>query len=234
MIQIHQQKRQMTPIQNSLSNILAELEGTGASLVAVSKYHPIESVMEAYECGQRVFGESHVQELCMKHDAMPADIEWHFIGHLQSNKVKYIAPFVSLIHAVDTYKLLCEIDRQAAKSGRVIPCLLQVHIAQEETKFGFTPDELKDMLGHEDWQSLSHIAVSGLMCMASNTDDMEQVRREFRSVRELFQEVKAQHFADDDTFRHLSMGMTGDYHIAVSEGSTMVRIGSKIFGERIY
>ncbi len=224
----------MTQIQKALNDIRTELDGSDAMLVAVSKYHPLEAVKEAYGCGQRVFGESHVQELCLKHDAMPSDVEWHFIGHLQTNKVKYIAPFISLIHAVDTYKLLCEIDRQANKAGRIIPCLLQVHIAQEETKYGFTPDELKDMLERENWKSLSHIDISGLMCMASNTDDTEQISSEFHSVHELFDELKERYFKGNDSFRHLSMGMTGDYRLAIAEGSTMVRIGSKIFGERNY
>ena len=224
----------MTQIQKALNDIRTELDGSDAMLVAVSKYHPLEAVKEAYDCGQRVFGESHVQELCLKHDAMPSDVEWHFIGHLQTNKVKYIAPFIRLIHAVDTYKLLCEIDRQANKAGRIIPCLLQVHIAQEETKYGFTPDELKDMLERENWKSLSHIDISGLMCMASNTGDTEQISAEFRSVHELFDELKERYFKGNDSFRHLSMGMTGDYRLAIAEGSTMVRIGSKIFGERNY
>ena len=222
----------MTQIQTSLNNLRNELDGTGVTLVAVSKYHPVEALREAYDAGQRIFGESHVQELCMKHATLPADIEWHFIGHLQTNKVKHMAEFVSMIHAVDSLKLLKEIDRQASKSGRVIRCLLQIHIAQEETKFGFTPDELRQMLSQGEWKRLSHVSICGLMCMASNTDDTQQIHREFREVKALFEDIKAQHFSDAEEFSQLSMGMTGDYKIAISEGSTMVRIGSMIFGER--
>lgn len=222
----------MTQIQTSLNNLRNELDGTGVTLVAVSKYHPVEALREAYDAGQRIFGESHVQELCMKHTTLPVDIEWHFIGHLQTNKVKHMAEFVSMIHAVDSLKLLKEIDRQASRAGRVIRCLLQIHIAQEETKFGFTPDELRQMLSQGEWKGLSHVSICGLMCMASNTDDTQQIHREFREVKTLFEDIKSQHFSDAEEFSQLSMGMTGDYKIAISEGSTMVRIGSMIFGER--
>lgn len=203
-------------------------------LVAVSKYHPVESLQEAYDAGQRIFGESHVQELTAKEAVLPKDITWHFIGHLQTNKVKYIAPFISLIHAVDTVKLMKEIDRQAAKVGRTIQCLLQMHIAQEETKFGFAPEELKAMLAEGEWKEMKNIRIVGLMCMATNTDDEEQVRAEFRYARSVFEEVKSTCFAQDEDFRELSMGMSGDYQIAIEEGSTMVRVGSKIFGDRVY
>lgn len=201
-------------------------------LVAVSKYHPVEALQEAYDAGQKVFGESHVQELVGKHELLPKDIIWHFIGHLQTNKVKYIAPFISLIHAVDTMKLMKEINRQAEKAGRVIDCLLQMHIAQEETKFGFAPDELKAMLSDGEWKEMKNVKIVGLMCMATNTDDDEQVRSEFRYARSIFDSIKAEHFAQDADFKHLSMGMSGDYPIAVEEGSSMVRVGSRIFGNR--
>ena len=206
----------------------------GVQLVAVSKFHPVEALREAYDAGQRVFGESHVQELVAKHDALPPDIEWHFIGHLQTNKVKQLAPFVSLIHAVDTFKLLKEIDRQAGRAGRTIRCLLQVHVAREETKFGFTPDELREFLNEGDWRQLAHVQICGLMCMATNTDDEAQIDREFALVESLFRELKTRHFAQDDTFRELSMGMSDDYPIALRHGATLVRVGSRIFGQRIY
>ena len=226
--------KKMTEIQTSLKQVVDETKGTTAKLVAVSKYHPVESLREAYDCGQRVFGESHVQELCMKYDVLPKDIQWHFIGHLQTNKVKYIAPFVSLIHAVDTMKLLCEINKQAMKNDRVIPCLLQVHIAKEETKFGFTPQELLSFLEEGEWRNLNNVKISGIMCMATNTDDEQQIRTEFKTVKQLYDQVKNQYFNDCDCFSELSMGMSHDYHIALQEGSTMIRVGSKIFGARNY
>jgi len=220
-------------IKSQLQNINAILPQT-TQLVAVSKYHPIEALQEAYDAGQRIFGESHVQELTVKYDALPKDIIWHFIGHLQTNKVKYIAPFISLIHAVDTMKLLREINKQAEKFGRVIPCLLQIHIAQEETKFGFTPDELRETLAAGEWRSLKKIQIAGLMCMASNTDDEQQIRDEFRFAHSFFSSIKDDFFADDPLFRELSMGMSGDYPIAIEEGSTLIRVGSLIFGNRVY
>lgn len=220
-------------IKTQLQNINAILPQT-TQLVAVSKYHPIEALQEAYDAGQRIFGESHVQELTVKYDALPKDIIWHFIGHLQTNKVKYIAPFISLIHAVDTMKLLREINKQAEKFSRVIPCLLQIHIAQEETKFGFTPDELRETLAAGEWLSLKNIQIAGLMCMASNTDDESQIRSEFRFAHSFFSSIKDDFFADDPLFRELSMGMSGDYPIAIEEGSTLIRVGSLIFGNRVY
>ena len=223
----------MSQIQDEIKRITASLP-CGVRLVAVSKYHPESHIEEAYAAGQRVFGESHVQELRRKYDNLPKDIEWHFIGHLQTNKVKYIAPYVAMIHAVDSMKLLLEIDKQGEKSGRVIPCLLQLHVAKEETKFGFSPEECKDMLHAGKWKELSHIRICGLMGMASNTDDVEQINREFCLLNRLFQEIKANWFADSDTFRELSMGMSHDYHEAIAAGSTLVRVGSKIFGERNY
>lgn len=220
-------------IKSNLLEVKADLP-EGVQLVAISKYHPKESLQEAYDAGQRVFGESHVQELVGKEEALPKDIVWHFIGHLQTNKVKYIAPFISLIHAVDTMKLFKEINKQAEKAGRVINVLLQMHIAQEETKFGFTPEELKAMLAEGEWKEMKNVKIVGLMCMATNTDDDEQVKNEFHYARTIFDDVKAKYFADDEDFKELSMGMSGDYMFAVAEGSTMVRVGSKIFGNRVY
>ena len=223
----------MSQIQDEIKRITASLP-CGVRLVAVSKYHPESHIEEAYAAGQRVFGESHVQELRRKYDNLPKDIEWHFIGHLQTNKVKYIAPYVAMIHAVDSMKLLHEIDKQGEKSGRVIPCLLQLHVAKEETKFGFSPEECKDMLYAGEWKELSHVRICGLMGMASNTDDVEQINWEFCLLNRLFQEIKANWFAETFTFRELSMGMSHDYHEAIAAGSTLVRVGSKIFGERNY
>ena len=221
---------------NITSNLLAVVQDLkeGVRLVAISKYHPAESIQEAYEAGQRVFGESHVQELVAKQQTLPADIEWHFIGHLQTNKVKYIAPFISLIHAVDTPKLLREIEKQADKNGRKVHCLLELHIAEEETKYGFSEQELIDFLEEGEWKTLSHVSIDGLMCMATNTDDEEQIRTEFRRTKRIFDEVKARFFADCPSFCELSMGMSHDYPIAMEEGSTLIRVGSKIFGERVY
>ncbi|MBQ8672600.1 MAG: YggS family pyridoxal phosphate-dependent enzyme [Bacteroides sp.] len=206
----------------------------GVRLVAVSKYHPNEAIEAAYACGQRVFGESKVQEMTAKHETLPKDIEWHFIGHLQTNKVKYIVPYVTLIHGIDSYRLLAEVDKQAAKVGRVVDCLLQLHVACEKTKFGFTPDECRAMLEEGRWKALSHVRICGLMGMASNTDDIEQIKGEFRLLSSLFHEVKATWFAGADSFEELSMGMSEDYHEAIAAGSTLIRVGSKIFGERDY
>ncbi len=206
----------------------------GVRLVAVSKFHPNEAIEEAYRAGQRIFGESKVQEMTAKYESLPKDIEWHFIGHLQTNKVKYIVPYVALIHGIDSYKLLAEVDKQAAKAGRRVNCLLQLHIAREETKFGFSFDECRQMLAEGQWRQLQHIRLCGLMGMATNTDNVEQIKEEFRSLSDFFREVKSTWFADDDAFCELSMGMSHDYHEAIAEGSTLVRVGSKIFGERIY
>ena len=206
----------------------------GVRLVAVSKYHPASLIQEAYDAGQRIFGESHVQELVAKHDALPKDIEWHFIGHLQTNKVKYIAPFVSLIHAVDSERLLIEIDKQAKRSGRTIPVLLQVHVAKETTKFGFTPDELLNFMENGDWRQYTNIRFSGIMCMATNTDDEALIASEFEQAKTLFHRIKEKYFSDSDTFNECSWGMSGDYPIAIEHGSTLIRIGSMIFGERTY
>ena len=203
----------------------------GVTLIAVSKYHPVEAVQAAYDAGQRDFGESKAQDLTVKQDALPKDINWHFIGHLQTNKVKYIAPFVHLIHSIDSYKLLCEVNRQGAKAGRRIPCLLQIHIAQEDTKFGLTPQECRDMLAQGEWRDLENIELRGIMCMASNTDDREQIAGEFSQAQQLFNEIKGLYFTDDERFNIISAGMSDDYPIAIERGSTHIRIGSSIFCE---
>lgn len=220
-------------IAESIRQIRSELPA-GVRLVAVSKFHPNEAIEEAYRAGQRIFGESKVQEMTAKHDSLPQDIEWHFIGHLQTNKVKYIVPYVALIHGIDSFKLLAEVDKQAAKVGRRVDCLFQLHIAREETKFGFSFDECRQMLAEGQWRQLQHVRLCGLMGMATNTDNTTQIKEEFESLSQFFREVKATWFADDDAFRELSMGMSHDYHEAIAAGSTLVRVGSKIFGERIY
>lgn len=200
-------------------------------LLAISKYYPVEDVLEAYNAGQRDFGENKAQDLVAKQQALPADIRWHFTGHLQSNKIKYIAPFVYMIHSVDSLQLLREINKYGAKNNRVIPCLLQIHIAQEDTKFGFAPEECLAMLASEEWKELKNVHIRGLMCMASNTDDIQQVASEFAAVRALFDEIHDRWFAADKEFDTLSAGMSGDYLTAIESGSTCVRIGSSIFEE---
>lgn len=202
----------------------------GVTLIAVSKYHPAEDIEAAYTVGQRDFGESKAQDLRIKHDALPKDIRWHFIGHLQSNKIKYIAPYIHMIHSIDSLRLLQEVDRHAAKAGRTIDCLLQIHIAREETKFGLTPDECRSLLDGNEWHSLHNVNICGMMCMASNTDDTAQISAEFATVKALFDEIRAKHFAGDKKFRVLSAGMSDDYRIAIANGSTHIRIGSDIFG----
>ncbi|MEI8115131.1 MAG: YggS family pyridoxal phosphate-dependent enzyme [Bacteroidia bacterium] len=201
-------------------------------LVAVSKTKPSELLMEAYQCGQRIFGENKVQELVWKQEELPKHIDWHFIGHLQTNKVKYIAAFVQLIHGVDSFKLLKTIDAEAKKASRIIPCLIQFHIAEEETKFGFSLEEALEMMNSSDFKSLVNVAISGVMGMATYTDKETQIRKEFAHLREIFEKLKLECFAGNADFKEISMGMSGDYRIAVEEGSTMVRIGSTIFGER--
>lgn len=218
-------------IAQEIEAIRSELH-EGVRLVAVSKYHPEEAVAEAYDAGQRVFGESHVQELMRKYEALPKDIDWHFIGHLQTNKVKYMAPFVGLIHAVDSVKLLKEIERQGERCQRTINCLLEVHVAQEESKYGFKPNELLQMLDEGEWKQLKYVSINGLMAMASNTDDEERIRQDFQTVRTLFTTAKSRFFAEDANFKEISMGMSHDYRIAMEEGATLVRIGTRIFGNR--
>lgn len=221
----------MTDIADSILQIRDELP-PHVRLVAVSKFHPAEAIMQAYDAGQRIFGESKVQEVMAKHEALPKDIEWHFIGHLQTNKVKYIVPFVSLIHGVDSRKLLTEINRQALKAGRTVDCLLQLHIATEETKFGFSFEECRALLANGEWKQLEGVRICGLMGMATATDDMAQVSHEFAGLKMFYDEVKSTWFAHDEAFKELSMGMSHDYHQAILSGSTLIRVGSKIFGER--
>ena len=223
----------MYDVKGNLKQVLANLP-QGVRLVAISKYHPNEYIEAAYAEGQRLFGESHEQELRQKHTTLPQDIQWHFIGHLQTNKVKYIAPYVTMIEAVDSLKLLREIEKQAAKCDRVIDVLLELHIAEEATKYGLTPDDLRQLLADGEWREMQHVRICGLMMMASNVDDEQQVRGEFQQAKQLFDEVKQQYFADCDHFCERSWGMSDDYKIAVTEGSTMVRIGTAIFGPRIY
>lgn len=206
----------------------------GVRLIAVSKFHPADEIAAAYAAGQRVFGESHEQELARKYETLPKDVEWHFIGHLQTNKVKYIVPYISMIDAVDSLKLLKEINKQAAKYGRIINVLLELHIAEEATKYGFTLDACREMLAAGEWRELKNVKICGLMMMASNVDDEEQIKREFNEASLFFDEVKQKYFADDDSFCERSWGMSGDYGIAVKCRSTMVRIGTAIFGEREY
>ena len=220
-------------IKEEIAKITAELP-KGVRLIAVSKFHPADAVMEAYEAGQRLFGENKVQEMVAKQEVSPKDIEWHFIGHLQTNKVKYIAPFVAMIHSIDSLHLLTEVNRQAEKVGRVINVLLQIHIAHEETKFGMTFDECRALLNEGTWKQLNHVRICGLMGMATFTDNMEQVDGEFAGLQAFFEELKGNWFADDTAFKELSMGMTDDYPIAIRHGSTFVRIGTLIFGERNY
>ena len=206
----------------------------GVRLVAISKYHPNEYIEAAYAEGQRIFGESHEQELRQKHESLPKDIEWHFIGHLQTNKVKYIAPYVSMIEAVDSIKLLKEINRQAEKCERVIDVLLELHIAEESTKYGLTLDACRQLLEEGEWKEMKNVRICGLMMMASFVDDRHQIRQEMQTAADFFDEVKAKYFADCDIFCERSWGMSDDYQIALETRSTMVRIGTSIFGPRVY
>ena len=221
----------MSSISKNLKKVLSTLPDD-VRLVAVSKYHPAESILEAYNEGQRVFGESHVQELQVKHETLPDDIQWHFIGHLQTNKVKYIAPYVSMIEAVDSLRLLQEIERQAAKCGRVVDVLLELHIAEEETKYGLTIDDCRQLLEEGEWRQMEHVRICGLMMMASYVEDNDQIAREMSMAADFFDEVKERFFADADYFCERSWGMSHDYLIACRCRSTMVRIGTTIFGER--
>lgn len=220
-------------IQANLKEILSGIP-KNVKLIAVSKFHSEQSIMEAYDCGQRIFGENKVQEMTQKHELLPKDIEWHFIGHLQKNKIKYIVPYVSYIHGVDSYELLKEINKLAAKANRSIPCLLQIHIAQEETKFGLSFEECRSILENEDWKLLENVSICGLMGMATNTDDNNLIKKEFSILHSFFEELKSKYFKNADFFKEISIGMSHDYQLAIHEGSTMVRIGSKIFGERTY
>ena len=217
-------------IATNLKKVRASLND-GVELVAVSKYHPVESALEAYEAGQRVFGESREQELRVKHEQLPKDIRWHFIGHLQTNKVKYIAPYIAMIEAVDSLKLLKEINRQAERCNRIIDVLLELHLAQEETKSGMTPEECHDMLEVGEWRDLANVRIRGIMMMASNTNDEDQIRREFLMAKDCFDDIKSRYFMNDESFNVRSYGMSGDYLIAQQCGSNHVRVGSKIFAE---
>lgn len=223
----------MFDVAKNLHEVLDTLPD-GVKLVAISKFHPKEYIEVAYREGQRIFGESHEQELAGKVESLPKDIEWHFIGHLQTNKVKYIAPYISMIEAVDTVKLLKEINKQAAKHNRVINVLLELHIAEEESKYGFTPDACREFLKSGEWRELKNVHISGLMMMASNVEDQEQIRKEMTFASNLFDELKAMYFSDDPEFKERSWGMSHDYPIAVECHSTMVRIGTAIFGPRVY
>lgn len=223
----------MYDVKGHLREVNASLK-PGVRLVAISKYHPNDFIMAAYEEGQRIFGESHEQELKEKHQSLPQDIEWHFIGHLQTNKVKYIVPYISMIEAVDSLKLLREIQKQAAKADRVVRVLLELHIAEEATKYGLTLDACRELLNGGEWRQMPNVQICGLMMMASNTDDEAQIAREFQTAADFFDEVKTQYFADEPAFCERSCGMSDDYHIAMQHGSTMVRIGTMIFGPRVY
>lgn len=206
--------------------------GKGARLIAVSKTKPVPDLLEAYAAGQRLFGENKVQEMVSKQTQLPADVQWHLIGHLQRNKVKYIAPFVAMIHAVDSLSLLKEIEKEAAKNNRIIPVLLQVFIAEEETKFGLNEEELYELLNEVNKGDYAHVQISGLMGMATNTTDQHTIRQEFKHLKQLFDIVKEKYFTHLEYFKEISMGMSSDYPIAVEEGATLVRVGSLIFGER--
>ena len=220
-------------IQANLKEVLNTLP-PHVQLIAISKFHPNEALKEAYDAGQRKFGESRVQEMTQKYESLPKDIEWHSIGHLQTNKIKYMAPYVAMIHGVDSYNLLREINKQGEKVKRIIPCLLQIHIAQEESKFGFSFDECRKMLEQEEWKKLENIRLCGIMGMATNTDNEEDIRKEFQSLYAFFINIKQDFFAEDESFKEISMGMSDDYPIAIQNGSTLIRVGSRIFGNRYH
>lgn len=220
-------------VKGNLREVLGNLPD-GVRLVAISKFHPNEYIEAAYEEGQRIFGESHEQELAKKVETLPKNIEWHFIGHLQTNKVKYIAPYIAMVEAVDSLKLLKEINKQAAKHDRVVKVLLELHIAEEETKYGLTLDACRQLLEEGEWREMKHVQICGLMMMASHIDDEAQIAGEFDTAANFFDEVKKNYFADDDAFCERSWGMSHDYQIAVKHGSTMVRVGTTIFGPRVY
>lgn len=220
-------------IGENIINIKKQLP-EGVKLVAVSKTKPEEDILEAYDAGQRIFGENKVQDLTHKYEELPKDIEWHFIGHPQTNKVKYIAPFINLIHGVDSIKLLKMINKEAKKNERVIKCLLQFHIAEESTKFGLSLDEATEILSGDEFKALDHVEIVGVMGMATYTDDENQIRKEFKMLKKIYSQLKNEYFSDSGSFLEISMGMSDDYPLAVEEGSTMIRVGSKIFGARNY
>ena len=206
----------------------------GVTLVAVSKTKPISDIQEAYDAGQRIFGENYPQEMRDKHEVLPTDIQWHFIGHLQTNKIKYIISFVTLIHSIDTANLLEAVNKEAKKHDRVVDCLLQFHIALEETKFGLDLDEARQLLDSEAFKQMENVRICGVMGMGTFTDDMEEVRKEFKHLKSIFDTLKKAYFADQPQFKEISMGMSEDYPIAIEEGATLIRVGSKIFGARVY
>ena len=220
-------------IKENLLKIKAALPES-VTLVAVSKTKPISDLQEAYDAGQRIFGENHALEMRDKHEALPKDIQWHFIGHLQTNKIKYIIPFVTLIHSIDSANLLEAVNKEAKKHDRMVDCLLQFHIAQEETKFGLDMDEARLLLDSEAYKQMQNIRICGVMGMATHTDDQAEIRKEFKHLKEIFDTLKTDYFADQPLFKEISMGMSEDYPIAVEEGATLVRVGSKIFGARKY
>lgn len=217
----------------NLNNILTNIPES-VTLVAVSKTKPSSMILDLLEAGHTDFGENKVQDLIAKAEELPDSIKWHFIGHLQSNKVKFIAPFVHLIHGVDSLKLLKVIDKEGAKYGRKISCLLQVHIADEESKFGLSESDLQEILSSEEYSGMDHVRIQGLMGMATYTNDFGQVRQEFKNLKRIFEDIKGKYFNDKDYFRDISMGMSGDYQLAIEEGSTMIRVGSSVFGPRNY
>ena len=220
-------------VSENIKHFISNEIPSNVKLIAVSKTKPIEVIEEAYQSGYRVYGENKVQELAAKYEALPKDIEWHMIGHMQSNKVKYIAPFVSLIHGVDSFKLLKVINKEGERNNRKIDCLLQFHIAKEETKFGLDLIEAKEFLGSEEFKSLNHVNICGVMGMATYTENNDTIRSEFRELVHIFNQLKNTYFSTDE-FKEISMGMSGDYKIAIEEGATMVRIGSLLFGARNY
>jgi pyridoxal phosphate enzyme (YggS family) len=203
-------------------------------LIAVSKTKPIEDIMEAYNGGQRVFGENKAQEMRDKHEKLPKDIQWHFIGHLQENKVKYIVPYVTMIHSIDSLHLLGEVNKKAIQCDRVVDCLFEIDIAHEESKFGLSKEEVFSLLNSQEYKQMKNIRICGVMGIGSITDDKEKTKEEFKNLKEIFSKIKENFFQDKDFFKHISMGMSGDYDIAIKQGSTMIRVGSKIFGERDY
>jgi PLP dependent protein len=221
-------------IAQNIAAFQEKLKNTDCRLIAVSKTQTNEAILEAYAAGQRLFGENKVQELVAKQEVLPADIEWHLIGHLQTNKVKYIAPFVHTIQSVDSLKLLQEIEKQAAKQNRVINCLLQIYIAEEESKFGLSAEEAKEILQSEGYKALEHVRITGIMGIATNTYSQTQLRKEFRYLRRCFEEIKIEFFQNNPDFKEISMGMSSEYQLAIEEGSTMIRVGSSIFGARNY
>ena len=215
-------------------NVIKKDLPTGVKLIAVSKFNPVTSVKEAYDAGQRIFGESRVQEIESKYSLLASDIEWHFIGHLQTNKVKFITPYIHTIHSVDSWRLLSEIEKQASLSDRQVKCLLEIHIAEEDSKFGFTLSGCREFLEAGEWRKNTHACIGGVMGMATYSEDENKIHKEFKKLRLFFEELKQEYFTNDPFFSEISMGMSHDYKIAVEEGATMVRVGSSIFGERSY